>query len=578
MMKKIIIYGLVFIMLLCTGFYFLFFHDKIIKEKNISLSETGVYLNVNETKKLVVTFNPQDTTDKTVSWTSSDEEIVSVNSDGSILALKEGSATITARSLNGKTAFCQVEVKKNIILAESIVLNKNEIELKVGESNTITAIINPDNTTDKTLVWSSSNEKVAVVNEGKITAVSVGDANVKVRTIDNYVEATVKVHVKEPVTNPVKEEKLKLSKSEIVLEPSQNEVILTNITNSNGEIKWTSSDSSIASVENGKITAHKAGSVTITCQYQGQMATVSTKVYEYFDIGLFWGQSNMVGRNGIYENEKTDNNVIYLKNVDSDIVVNTKSYARVNLSMTKKVAFEYKYSTNKLYDISDNPDTFGESLYYNNGKLSSTKDNGENIQKSSGTNMIPYFAKEYYAQTNHKLIVVFAASGGKSINKFLPSSTTNLYKIITTQFKQAEKYILGQNSYYRIRNKFYVVYQGESDANESLASNYAKTYSTVHNNLIKDLNLSFGAMVYIVRGNASYNNTYVQTVRLQQKKVVSENSNLIMGTDFPYIQLSNGNRSILCPEPNQIHLNASGLSQIGREVAKSIAKSGKLVK
>ena len=183
--------------------------------------------------------------------------------------------------------------------------------------------------------------------------------------------------------------------------------------------------------------------------------------------------------------------------------------------------------------------------------------------------------KTYYEKTHHKLVVM-GASGGKKISQFSPSSSTNLYNAMVTKYQMAENYILNMNNHYKIRNKFYVVYQGESDIEDS--SNYINEYMNVHNSLLNDLKLSFGSMVYVVNASlsnpANDNNTLI--LREIQQNIVSSNNNIIMGSDFPYNQIVQGNYSIFCTPNNTIHLNSAGLSQVGRDVATAIYNSKRL--
>ena len=345
----------------------------------------------------------------------------------------------------------------------------------------------------------------------------------------------------------------------------------------NNEITWTSSDTTIATVStSGKVTAKGAGAATITAKTKnGKTATYSLDVYDYYDLVLMWGQSNMVGT----MKNNTENNTKLLKNIDNDIVLHNVSYSRVTVDMPKNVAFEYLALKNTLVDISTNPKTFGENAYFGNGKIISIKV-GDSYQThiSTGTNMIPYFAKEYYAKTHHKIIIVLAASGGRSILRFTPSSEANLYNLMVKKYKMAEEYILKKSDHNKIVNRFYVVYQGESDINDYAVSRYKDNYMQVHQGLMKDLKLSFGAMVYIVNASLADPTNDSNTIKLRevQKEIVKNNSTIIKGSDFPYTELSKGNKSIFCPSDNIIHLNSAGLSQVGREIAINIYKSGKI--
>ena len=138
----------------------------------LNINQTDLYLG--ETIQLDAVVYPVDTTDKTVTWTSSNSNIASVSQDGLVTAILEGYAIITA-SCGAVNAICEITVVRQIIEAESIVLNADRVELYNGETFQLTAEVYPEDTTDKTVVWSSSNDKIITVSEdGLVTAVSEG--------------------------------------------------------------------------------------------------------------------------------------------------------------------------------------------------------------------------------------------------------------------------------------------------------------------------------------------------------------------------------------------------------------------
>ena len=212
--------------------------------------------------------------------------------------------------------------------------------------------------------------------------------------------------------------------------------------------------------------------------------------------------------------------------------------------------------------------------------MSKTKGKIESsLSGSVGTTMIPYFAKEYYEKTGNTVVYVHAARGGYPIASFLPDSSTYSYKAMVTKYQMAENYF--KNKGYAINNKFYLVYQGESDMFKDLVYNYANTYKRVHDSLIKDLGLSFGAMVYMVRGDLPCNTELIGPICEQQMKLVKENDNIIMGTDFLYTEYcQKGNHTLFgvknSEHDNSIHVNSAGLSQVGRYMARNVYSSGKL--
>ena len=168
---------------------------KNIPVESILLDRMSVELTEGEELTLTATVNPDNATDKNVIWSSSNPSVASV-ANGKITALMSGRATIVVSSVDGgKTANCEVTVNAKIVPVTSISLNFTSIELTEGEELTLTATINPDNATNKTVFWASSNPSVVSVVDGKITALSAGNAEIIVETEDGRQIAVCKVTV-----------------------------------------------------------------------------------------------------------------------------------------------------------------------------------------------------------------------------------------------------------------------------------------------------------------------------------------------------------------------------------------------
>ena len=135
---------------------------------SVSLNTTTIEMVEGDTFSLVATVLPKDAEYDGVIWASSNASVASVNS-GTVTAIKEGTATITA-SAGGKSATRTVKVSTKVVAVTSITLDKTSLSLKVGETETITATVSPYNATDKTITWSSSDVSVATVADGKVTA------------------------------------------------------------------------------------------------------------------------------------------------------------------------------------------------------------------------------------------------------------------------------------------------------------------------------------------------------------------------------------------------------------------------
>ena len=170
--------------------------------EKVSLNKSATTLTEGESETLTATITPSNATgDKTVKWSSSNEAVAAVDSNGKVTAKKAGTAVITATSSNGKTAGCTVTVKQKEIAITGIGLNKSTTSLTEGESEILTSTIAPSNATgDKTVKWSSSNAEVAGSDSnGKVTAKKAGTAVITV-TSSNGKSASCTVTVKQKET------------------------------------------------------------------------------------------------------------------------------------------------------------------------------------------------------------------------------------------------------------------------------------------------------------------------------------------------------------------------------------------
>ena len=165
--------------------------------ESITLDVTALALTVGEEYTFTVTTEPADIEGLTLSWSSSDESIVSVE-DGTVTAVAEGTADITVSGGDNVSATCKVTVSPEEeveIEAESITLSTVSADMLIGESLTLTATVLPENTTDKTVTWTSSESSIAGVDDnGTVTAVSAGTAVITATTVNGRTaECTVTV-------------------------------------------------------------------------------------------------------------------------------------------------------------------------------------------------------------------------------------------------------------------------------------------------------------------------------------------------------------------------------------------------
>ena len=248
-------------------------------EPSITLDKTSVSLVEGESVTLKATIEPESIISEVVEWKSSDESVVTLKDGGNrtaeLTAVKEGKATITASYL-GATATCEVTVVKKVVEVTDITLDKTELELVTGESEILTATVKPDDATDPTVTWSSSNEKIATVVDGKVTGVAAGSVTITAKAGDKT--ATCAVTVSEAVI-PVTE--ISLDKERLELTEGDTETLTATVKPDNAtdkKVTWSSSDEKIATVVDGKVTAVKEGTVTITAKAGDKTATCAVVV------------------------------------------------------------------------------------------------------------------------------------------------------------------------------------------------------------------------------------------------------------------------------------------------------------
>ena len=166
----------------------------------ISLDKTSTTLRAGTRETLTATVTPENATDAVV-WSSSDKNVATVE-NGVVTAVAGGTATITAASASDATikAECVVTVLAPIAVTD-VTLNKSATTLLVGWTETLTATVAPENATNKDIVWSSSDESVATVKNGVVTAVAKGTADITVTTADGNHQATCKVKVNPAAIN-----------------------------------------------------------------------------------------------------------------------------------------------------------------------------------------------------------------------------------------------------------------------------------------------------------------------------------------------------------------------------------------
>ena len=166
---------------------------------SVTLAPETLSIEEGKTAELTATISPANASDQQFSWDVKDTEIASVygytSETKTVTALKEGQTQITV-TVDGQTASCTVTVTPRTISVESITLNKTQLSLVKGATETLTATVLPTTATDKTVIWESSDTAVATVENGVVTAVAAGNATITAKAGEKTATCAV------TVTNP----------------------------------------------------------------------------------------------------------------------------------------------------------------------------------------------------------------------------------------------------------------------------------------------------------------------------------------------------------------------------------------
>ena len=228
---------------------------------SVSIYQATVEMGIGTTIQLSASVQPSNATDKTLTWTSSNQSVATVSSSGLVTAIAEGNSTITAAA-GGKSATCSVIVSKGTVEVSSIILDKEFMELVEGDTTTLTATVKPDDATDKAVTWSSSDATVASVDNGKIAAIKEGEATITAKAGDKTAECKVTVAKKIIAVTSIE-----LNKTSLELVEGESETLIATVKPDDAtdkSVTWSSSDASVASVDqNGKITTKAKGNAVI---------------------------------------------------------------------------------------------------------------------------------------------------------------------------------------------------------------------------------------------------------------------------------------------------------------------------
>lgn len=231
------------------------------KVTGITVSPDTLDLTVGDTETLSPEVTADEGADTTVTWETSSRNVATVD-NGKVTAVGPGTATITAKA-GDQEATCEVKVSAQEMPAASITVAPTKLSLIVGESNTLAVATVPEG---QAVSWTSSDDKIAAVSGGKVTAVAKGTATItaSIEVEGQKKSAACEVTVSEATGTTA------LSKSSLTLSLKDSETLSVTNAPSGASVTWKSSKTTVASVDsNGKITAVAAGTATITASVNG---------------------------------------------------------------------------------------------------------------------------------------------------------------------------------------------------------------------------------------------------------------------------------------------------------------------
>jgi uncharacterized protein YjdB len=246
----------------------------------VSLNKTELSLNIGTAETLAATALPANANNQTVTWESSAPAVATVDAvTGVVTAIAKGEAVITVTTEEGGfTATCAVTVTQPVT---GITLNQTELSLKVNETETLVATIEPADASNQTVLFSSDAPAVATVDgaTGLVTAIARGEATITATTKDGGFTATCTLTVTQPVTGA------SLNKTELSLNIGTAETLVATVlpANANNQtVAWSSSNPAVATVDavTGVVTAIAKGEavITVTTEEGGFTANCAVSV------------------------------------------------------------------------------------------------------------------------------------------------------------------------------------------------------------------------------------------------------------------------------------------------------------
>ncbi|MCH5185906.1 MAG: Ig-like domain-containing protein [Oscillospiraceae bacterium] len=236
----------------------------------VTLDKSDAGITIGETLKLTATVLPVNATNKSVTWRSTNANVAGVSETGLVTGISEGTAQIyaTAAGDSSRYAVCNITVAAQKIPVTGIELSSdsfgNPFEVNIGKTLILSPTIKPSNTTNKDIKWTSSDNDIAVVENGTVTGIAEGTVTITATTVDGGYSASCQVKV---IKSTVYVTGISLNAEQMVVnvnETKQLTAAVTPVDATDKGIMFKSNNNSIATVsEDGKITGIAPGTTLI---------------------------------------------------------------------------------------------------------------------------------------------------------------------------------------------------------------------------------------------------------------------------------------------------------------------------
>lgn len=266
----------------------------VIRVADVIIGESTITITPGSDTQLAASVSPEDATNKTLIWSSNNEDKVTVDQEGHIHAVALGEASITVQSEDNPTKFktFTVKVENTVTQVTGIELDRAVLAFdETADPVDLVATVAPADASNKAVFWTSSNQSVATVSQnGKVTPIKMGTTNVTVRTMDGGFEQTCAVTVtRVDVESFTLNENMLTFSSDATGENAKAKLIATILpaTASYKEVLWSTQDPSVATVDDdGLVTMQGVGTTVITALHVNSRSTASCVVSVVEPIGL----------------------------------------------------------------------------------------------------------------------------------------------------------------------------------------------------------------------------------------------------------------------------------------------------